>query len=227
MTSHPGRQLAAGLFIGAFVLAAQAGELAANSSDGRFAVRASEGAATLEVRDAASGRLLREIPVIDRNKAPALLAWIIDLPARSSFLAGLAGRPEAWELPYGSGAEPVFEGLVHDYRMGEAIASTGPLPVRRIPLQAPLPRPAMDARQIHALWVDPREPTRLRVLNLDVRREIAVIETGLALDSRRHASRDGEGRRRVAIGIAGAIDYALIDATRWRFLGRSPEPHSP
>lgn len=85
----------------------------------------------------------------------------------------------------------------------------------------------MDARQIHALWVDPREPTRLRVLNLDVRREIAVIETGLALDSRRHASRDGEGRRRVAIGIAGAIDYALIDATRWRFLGRSPEPHSP
>lgn len=222
MTVRPGRQSAAGLFIFALAFAARGEALSATSRDGRYTVRVPAAASTLEVREGASGRLLREIPIVDRVKSPATLAWIVDLPIRGSFLAGLAERPEAWELPYAS-REPVFEGLVHDYRMGEGLASEGPLPVRRIPLEAPLPRPATDARQIHALWVDARAPTRLRVLNLDVRREVAVIETGTPLDPGRHRSRDRDGRRRVAIGLAFEPGYALIDANDWRYLGRIDE----
>jgi len=60
--------------------------------------------------------------------------------------------------------------------MGEGIADRGPLPVRRIPLEAPMPRPTPDERQVHVSWADPAVPGKLTVLNLDVRRIVAQVE---------------------------------------------------
>jgi hemoglobin/transferrin/lactoferrin receptor protein len=175
------RRLYAGFFLPAaacLVAAApaRATALEAVSADGRWRVSTDQAARELVVSSGAGGGELRRIPLVDRNRREGPLAWIIDLPRRKSFLAGFESLPEAWELPYGEGAEPVYDGLVHDYRMGEGVADRGPLPVRRIPLEAPLPRPTPDERQVHVAWADPATPGKLNVLNLDVRRIVAQVD---------------------------------------------------
>ena len=175
-----GRRFPAGLFFSAtLALLLQASALAsaleASTADGRYVVR-DDGRGELAVLAAPDGRELRRIPLLDRQRRAGRLAWILDLPRRQSLLAGFADLPEAWELPYGPKAEPVYDGLVHDYRMGEGIADRGPLPVRRIPLETPMPRPQPDEREIHVTWPDPADSTKLLVLNLDVRRIVASRE---------------------------------------------------
>ncbi len=182
------RRLGAGFFswVAAGLMAAapvHAAALEAVSSDGRFRVETDEATMELVVRSGDGARELRRIPLRDRGRRAGRLAWILDLPARGSFLTGFEALPEAWELPYGAKAEPVFDGLVHDYRMGEGIADTGPLPVRRIPLDAPLPLPTPDAKPFQVTWPDPRNPGRLNVLNLDVRRVVAQIEAPTRSDA--------------------------------------------
>lgn len=179
------RRIHAGFFfpLAAILVAAapaQARALDASSADGRYRLSTDDKTGELVVHAAPSGRELRRIPLADRNRHAGKLAWIIDLPRRQSFLAGFESLPEAWELPYGDKAEPVYEGLVHDYRMGEGIADRGPLPVRRIPLSAPLPRPTPDERQVQVAWADPALPGKLNVLNLDVRRIVAQVDAPVA-----------------------------------------------
>ncbi len=182
------RRLGAGFFfrMAACLVAAasvRAAALEAVSSDGRFRVETDDATMELVVRSGDGARELRRIPLRDRGRRAGRLAWILDLPARGSFLTGFEALPEAWELPYGAKAEPVFDGLVHDYRMGEGIADTGPLPVRRIPLDAPLPLPSPDAKPFQVTWPDPQNPGRLNVLNLDVRRVVAQIEAPTRSDA--------------------------------------------
>ncbi len=172
-----GRRFYAGFFFPAaaclIAAATQAAALEAASLDGRYRVATDDTASFLVVYAGSGGRELRRIPLVDRSRRSGRLAWIMDLPRRQSFLAGFEALPEAWELPYGDATGPVYDGLVHDYRMGEGIADPGPLPVRRIPLEAPLPRPTPDESQIHVTWPDAALPGRLNVLNLDVRRIVA------------------------------------------------------
>lgn len=175
-----GRRFPAGLFFCTTALLAAvappATALEAASADGRYRVATDDARNELVVHSASAGNELRRIPLLDRSRRAGALAWIIDLPRRQSFLAGFATLPEAWEMPYGAKTEPVYDGLVHDYRLGEGIAERGPLPVRRIPLDAPLPLPTPDERQIHVTWPDPARPGKVNVLNLDVRRVIGQVD---------------------------------------------------
>ncbi len=188
------RRIHAGFFlpVAAVMIAAapvRAAALEAASADSRYRLATDDATLELVVRAGADGRELRRIALADRSGRTGRLAWIIDLPRRKSFLAGFESLPEAWELPYGDRTEPVYDGLVHDYRMGEGIADRGPLPVRRIPLDAPLPRPTPDEKQVHVAWADPAAPGKLNVLNLDVRRIVAQVDAPAAPVPRREAPR--------------------------------------
>ena len=61
-----------------------------------------------------------------------------DATPRNSFVVALKDIPELWEISYDPQAAPLYDGLVHDYKMGEAIAKPGFLGVRRTPLDEPL-----------------------------------------------------------------------------------------
>lgn len=140
--------------------------LQATSADSRFRVVAD--GRTVRVFDA-QDRLLRE-------HAAAPVSALLDAAARRSFIIVFDDLPQLWELSYDPNAEPVYRGMVHDYRMGEGIAEPGFLNLRRTLLQEPLREPGFDAK--HAM-VLARAPDRadgqaeLVLVQLDVRRPIA------------------------------------------------------
>lgn len=94
---------------------------------------------------------------------------------RRSFVVGFDTLPELWEISHDPAAPPIFDGLVHDYRMGEAIATPGYLGVRRTPLQEPFTALAVDPAGQRVLGAAPQASAAtaaLAVIHLDVRRQI-------------------------------------------------------
>lgn len=172
----PRSALAAAALAAAFALFAA--EPAVRSSDGRWLLRAERGGRTLVAIDTARGAVVRRIPVADRRGKTARVARIVDAPPRASFVVLFADIAEAWELSYDPNAEPVYDGLVHDYRMGEGIADRGPFAVRRIFLDEPLADAefSADFSQFTARAAD----GSLHVINLHVRRRIAILPPGTA-----------------------------------------------
>lgn len=155
-----------------------AAEPAVRSSDGRWLLQADNGARTLVATDAASGAVARRILVADKRGKTSRVARIVDAPPRKSFVVLLADIAEAWELSYDPDAEPVYDGLVHDYRMGEGIADRGPFAVRRVFLDEPLTDAQFspDFSQFTARAAD----GSLHVVNLHVRRRIQILRPGNA-----------------------------------------------
>lgn len=112
------------------------------------------------------------------GKATSRVSAVYDAAPRRSFVVAMKDIAELWEISYDPKAEPIYDGLVHDYRMGEAIAKAGFLGVRRTLLAEPLDDFFFDQAYAHALGA--ARPTadgtpRGQVVNLDVRRSIARL----------------------------------------------------
>ncbi len=147
----------------------------AASADGRWTLAGDE-ADGLVLRDAA-GTVQRRYPARSLDgRERGRVQQVLALPARRSFLVSFQGLPEWWEIALDPNAEPVFDGLVHDYRMGEGLASAGFLGVRRTRLSEPLLVVSTDGAGF-ALGraAAPRADGRLelQVIQLDVRKAVA------------------------------------------------------
>ncbi|MFT3818088.1 MAG: hypothetical protein QM750_10740 [Rubrivivax sp.] len=127
-----------------------------------------------------------------RSGRPAALHH---LAARRSFLLAFDGLAEWWELSLDPQAEPIFNGLVHDYRMAEAIAEPGYLGLRRTVLPEPLAALAAgEGGFVLARGADaPTGRAVLYLVQLDVRRAVARFELDADPDvpAARAAQRDG------------------------------------
>jgi mono/diheme cytochrome c family protein/DNA-binding beta-propeller fold protein YncE len=113
------------------------------------------------------------------GKATSRVSAVYDATPRQSFVVALKDIPELWEISYNPQAEPIYDGLVHDYQMGEAIAKPGFLGVRRTPLDEPLDDFFFDQSYRHVLGAT-RPKTgdgaaTAQVVNLDARRKIADL----------------------------------------------------
>lgn len=114
-------------------------------------------------------RLYRTATLDGRRSSAVSGVW--HAPARKSFLVGLRELPEIWELSYDPAAAPIYDGLVHDYRMAEAIASAGFLGVRRTLLEQAVQIVRGDATLRHLLVIPAaRTDPALDVINMDIRR---------------------------------------------------------
>jgi hypothetical protein len=153
----------------AIALAAPADE----STDGRWRVEGQGGAVV--VFDA--GQPVKTLPAraLAGGDASAVSAvrW---LPQRRSFVIAFDTLSEIWELSVDPNAPPIHDGLVHDYRMGEAIAAPGFLGARRTRLDAPARSLGADARG--AAYVTVQTTDARLVVNLDVRRVIERLPQG-------------------------------------------------
>jgi DNA-binding beta-propeller fold protein YncE len=145
------------------------------SSDGRYVLVGNYLPHTLVALDARDLSLVKVIDAKDRNGKTSRVSAVYDAAPRESFIVALKDVAEVWELPYGPKTGPVYEGLVHDYRMGEAIAAKGPLPVRRIVLEDIVDDFFFDPSYDHLIGAA-RDGHTGQVVNLNVRRRIAEVD---------------------------------------------------
>jgi hypothetical protein len=159
------------------------GGVAAVSCDGRWKLATGTEVDPLQLFDA-NGRLVRSYPAsaLDSVKAPRV-ATIDAVGVRKSFVVSFDNMPQLWEISWDPAAPPIFDGLVHDYRMAEALAQPGYLGVRRTVLTEEIEVLAIDERgQVLGISRPAQESgprnAPVQVINLDVRRRIAVIAAG-------------------------------------------------
>lgn len=134
----------------------------------------SSGQAPLSIFDAHDGKPLHSYRT---EPAGGRVSTLAVAPLRGSFVAGVefpSGKSEVWELSWREDAAPVFKGLVHDYRMGEAIALPGKFTERVAP--AASPTVALTAGAHRDEWLRVDRDGALHVLHLEVRRELARFD---------------------------------------------------
>ena len=148
------------------------------SSDGKFVLAANYLPHTLALFDA-DLNLVRSYPAANLARtATSRVSAVYDAAPRKSFVVALKDLAEIWEISYDPKAEPIHDGLVHDYRMGESIGAAGYLGIRRTLLDEPLDDFFFDAPYRHVIGATRPKgdgaPTA-QVVNLDVRRRIASL----------------------------------------------------
>jgi len=207
----------AGVLLAASV---QAAPLAATTADGRWRIVAD--GQTLTVFDAAGRSARSHIAAAADGSGRSAVAAVFDAAPRRSFVAIFETLPELWEISYDPNAEPIYQGLVHDYRQREGIAEPGFLNVRRTRLDAPLRDAGFDSS--HA-FVIARAPDRadgqavLYLVQLDVRKRIAEFTLRADPDTAAVRSLIRDGREILEVPDRQSGPALRIDPRAARLLG--------
>ncbi len=145
------------------------------SRDSRWLVMTTPSTSSLSLFDSTLNPVRRYAVTTREGNVASSVYAIYDAPARQSYIVVPRDIAELWEISYNPRAEPIYDGLVHDYRMGEAIAQSGFLGVRRTVLTEPLRDLFFDVGYRHAISISRSKldgKLYANVINLDVRRSI-------------------------------------------------------
>ncbi len=150
------------------------------SGDGRWVMAANFLPRTVALFDADLNHVRTYPATTADGKTSSRVSAVYDAAPRKSFVVAMKDIAELWEISYDPKAEPIYDGLVHDYRMGEALARPGTFGVRRTLLDEPLDDFFFDQSYRNVLGATrPRADSAAsaQVVNLDVRRKIADLAT--------------------------------------------------
>jgi dihydro-heme d1 dehydrogenase len=192
---------------------------AAVSRDGRFVMVGNYLPHTLVVLDAAGLTPLKVIRVADDKGKTSRVSAVYDAGPRGSFVAALKDIPEVWEIFYSERHEPVYEGMVHDYRMQEALASEERFPVRRTRLDEYLDDFFFDQSYAYVIGAA-REGGKGQVVNLDVRRKIASVDLPGLPHLGSGISWQREGRWVMATPNLKDGVVSVIDMSSWKTIAQ-------
>jgi mono/diheme cytochrome c family protein/DNA-binding beta-propeller fold protein YncE len=190
---------------------------AAVSADGKFVAVGNYLPHTLVILDASDLSVLRVIPVQDIKGKTSRVSAVYDAAPRKSFVVALKDIPELWEISYDPKAEPVYEGLVHDYRMNEALGAQGQFTPRRVPLDEILDDFFFDPSYAYVIGAA-REAGKGQVVNLDVRRKIADVDLSGLPHLGSGITWELDGRMVMATPNLKAAVVSVIDMKTWKTL---------
>lgn len=189
------------------------------SGDGRVVMAANYLPHTVVAFDA-DLNFIKAIPTTSADgKASSRVSAVYDASPRRSFVVALKDIPEIWELSWDPKAEPIYDGLVHDFRLGEGVPKPGYLGVKRIRLTEPLDDFFFDQSYEHVLGA-----TRARsdgapgaqVVNLDVRRKIADLPLAGMPHLGSGITFTHEGRTVLASPNLKGSGLDVVDMTNWK-----------
>lgn len=190
------------------------------SHDGRYLMAANRAPGTLVGLDARTLAPLRVLEAKDRQGKASAVAEIRTLPGRRSFVAVMRDIPELWELSYDERAEPIFEGMVHDYKMGEGLALKGPFPPRRTLLDPPLTHFYFDSSSAHVVGAGPGG--LLQVIHLDIRRKIGELRLDGAARPDQGVRIDWQGAPALLLPHQDGALLSVLDLRAWQVLRQFP-----
>jgi hypothetical protein len=188
------------------------------SHDGRYLMAANRQPATLVGIDARDLSVLRVLEAKDQQGKRSAVGQVETDATRASFVAVLGDIGELWELGYGEHAEAVFDGMVHDYKMGEGLALKGPFAPRRTVLERPLAHFWFD--RMHALGA--ADDGLLQVINLDIRRRVKELRLDGAARPDQGAPITWRGGPALLLPRADAALLSVLDSGSWRLLASIP-----
>ncbi|HET7794787.1 MAG TPA: cytochrome D1 domain-containing protein [Rhizobacter sp.] len=148
------------------------------SGDGQWVMAANYLPHTLALFDAELNLVKTFDATTLDGKASSRVSAVYDATPRKSFIVALKDIPELWEISYDPKAAPIYDGYVHDYKMGEGMAKPGMHGVKRTLLDEPLDDFFFDQSYRHALGATRAKADgqpSAQVVNLDIRRKIAEL----------------------------------------------------
>ena len=161
------------------------------------------------------------------GKQSSRVSAVYDAEPRKSFVVALKDIPELWEISYDPHAAPIYDGLVHDYKMGEGIAKPGFQGVRRTPLDEPLDDFFFDQSYAHALGAArphaDGSPSG-QVVNLDARRKIATLPIAGMPHLGSGITFDWNGTRVLASPNLQDGTISVIDMKTWKLVKNIATP---
>jgi hypothetical protein len=190
------------------------------SGDGRYVAVANYLPYSLVLLDARDLSPLKLIPVQDDQGKGSRVSAVYAAPPRQSFVAALKDIPEVWEILVADDPLPVYNGPMHDYRMGEGTAlEPGPFPVRRTRLADYLDDFFFD-QSYQVLIGAARDGSQGQVVNLDVRQKIAELD----LDGMPHLGSgitwERDGHTPLATPHLKKAEVSVIDLKTWETVKR-------
>ena len=108
------------------------------SSDGQYVMAANYLPHTLALFDANLNLIKSFAAATADGQTESRVSAVYDAAPRHSFIVALKDIPELWEIAYDPKAETIYDGLVHDYKLGEGMGKPGFLNIKRIALELPL-----------------------------------------------------------------------------------------
>ena len=161
------------------------------------------------------------------GKQSSRVSAVYDAEPRKRFVVALKDIPELWEISYDPKAPPIYDGLVHDYKMGEGIAKPGFQGVRRTPLDEPLDDFFFDQSYAHALGAArphaDGSPSG-QVVNLDARRKIATLPIAGMPHLGSGITFDWNGTRVLASPNLQDGTISVIDMKTWKLVKNIATP---
>ena len=191
------------------------------SGDGRYVIVANYLPHTLVILDARDLSLVKILDVADKNGKSSRVSAVYDAAPRKSFVAALKDVPEIWEISYDDQAAQIFDGLVHDYKLGEGIAIPGKLNPRRTTLDAVLDDFFFDPSYAYVIGAA-REGGKGQVVNLDVRRKIADVTLPGLPHLGSGISWERDGTRVLATPNLKEGTVSVIDMRTWKVVKEIP-----
>ena len=190
------------------------------SGDGRYVAVANYLPHSLLMLDARDLAPLKLIPVQDDTGKSSRVSAVYAAPPRKSFVAALKDIPEVWEILLADDPLPVYNGPMHDYRMGEGTKpESGPFPVRRIRLNDYLDDFFFD-QSYQVVIGTARNAKNGQVVNLDARHRIAELD----LDGMPHLGSgitfERQGQTLLATPHLKKSEVSVIDLETWKTVKR-------
>jgi len=189
------------------------------SSDSRYVIVGNYLPNTLIILNASDLSLLKIIQVESLGGQSSRVSAVYDARPRESFIVALKDLTEVWEIPYGKNAQPVYPGLVHDFRYKEAIPLEGPFPVRRIQLDDYLDDFFFDKKYDNVIGAA-RNSKNCQVVNLSAGRKIANIEVSGMPHLGSGIIWDYQGRKVMASPNLKDGEVSIIDMKTWGIVKR-------
>lgn len=124
----------------------------------------------VRILDRTTQKTLRVLRLQNKQEKVSRLSTVLHHEQRQSFILVLPDIAELWELSYDPKAEPVYQGWVHDYQMGEGIADTQLFAPRKTLLSTTLDCFILDPQRPYIAGAD--QHGKFQIINLDIRRQI-------------------------------------------------------
>jgi len=124
----------------------------------------------VRILDRTSQQTLRVLRLQNKQGKFSQLSTILHHEQRQSLILVLPNIAELWELSYDPKAEPVYQGWVHDYQLGEGIADTQLFAPRKTLLSTALDCFILDPQRPYVAGAD--QHGKFQIINLDIRRQI-------------------------------------------------------